>query len=377
MHHFRSGPGSPAARHGRVGVTSLAFALLVALVVAPAEGAGANGRGGNHSGEVTVLADGLLSPLHLDVQGHKRRPDVLVSQSFMGTIGRVGNGSVTDLVSQPGGFTGGMQAGPYGTLAFLAADDTSTYLKVLLPSGQVKTIADLGAFEKTENPDQVNNYGLQGATPECLKSLPPELPIAPYPGLEDSNPYELLVARHGAYVADAGGNTILFVTWSGRIRTVAVLPPQPEVISAEIANATGLPACVVGLTMNFEPVPTDVENGPGHYLYVSSLPGGPEDASLGARGGVFKVGPYDGQVKQIGTGFLGASNLAIDPWGSIYVTELFGNRISKLINGGPVPVKEISHPAAIEWFNGRLYATADALPPEEGPPAGKVVSFRP
>lgn len=326
---------------------------------------------------MTVLADGLLSPLHLDVHGQRNRPDVLVSQSFMGMISRVEKGGVTDVVEQPGGFTGGMQAGPYGTLAYLAADEVSTYLKVMLPGGKVKTIADLGAFEKAENPDQVNDYGLQGATPECIKSLPPELPIAPYPGLEDSNPYELLVARHGAYVADAGGNTILFVTWSGRIRTVAVLPPQPEVISAEIADATGLPECVVGLTMNFEPVPTDVENGPGHYLYVSSLPGGPEDASLGARGGVFKVGPQDGWVKQIGTGFLGASNLAVDPWGSIYVTELFGNRISKLVNGGPVAYKQINQPAAIEWFDGRLYATADALPPEEGPPAGKVVSFRP
>ena len=354
----------------------MASVLVMSLAAAPV-GATGGGNGGGHAGEMTVLAEGLLSPLHLDVQGPKRRPEVLVSQSFMGMISRVDNGGVTDVVGEPGGFTGGMQAGPFGTLAFLAADDASTYLKVLLPGGKVKTVADLGAFEESENPDQVNTYGLQGATPECLASLPPDLPLAPYAGMEDSNPYELLVARHGVYVADAGGNTILFVTWSGRITTVAVLPPQPEVVTAEAVSELGLPGCLAGLTMNFEPVPTDVENGPGHYLYVSSLPGGPEDASLGARGGVFKVRPDDGQLKRIGTGFLGASNLAVDPWGSIYVTELFGNRISKLVNGGPVTVKEINQPAALEWFNGRLYATADALPPEEGPPAGKVVSFRP
>ncbi len=367
-----------APRTGRWALAATVVALLATLTGAPAGATGDGGHGGGGSGsDVKVLAEGLLSPLHLDVQGHGRWRDVLVSQSFAGTIGRVENGGVTEVVSEPGGGTGGMQAGPYGTLAYLAGGESGSFLKALLPGGQIKTIADLSAYEAANNPDQIYTYGLQGATPECLESLPPDIPLAPYTGMVDSNPYELLVTHRGAYVADAGGNTILFVTWSGKVRTVSVLPPRPEVITAEVAGGLGLPECVVGLTYNFEAVPTDVENGPGPYLYVSSLPGGPEDASLGARGGVFKVNPHDGSNKLIGTGFLGASNLAVDPWGSIYVTELFGNRISKLINGAPVPLRELNQPAALEWAGGRLYATTDALPSEDGPPAGKVVAFKP
>ena len=56
------------------------------------------------------------------------------------------------------------------------------------------------------------------------------------------------------------------------------------------------PACVVGEEYAFEPVPTDVEFGPDGWLYVSSLPGGPEDASLGARGAVFRVNPWTGHT---------------------------------------------------------------------------------
>ena len=80
--------------------------------------------------------------------------------------------------------------------------------------------------------------------------------------------------------------------WIGRIKTIAVLPPRPEVISQEQAESFGFPACTFGKTFNFEPVPTDVEVGRNGEPYVSSLPGGPEDASLGARGGVFRVNPW-------------------------------------------------------------------------------------
>ena len=61
------------------------------------------------------------------------------------------------------------------------------------------------------------------------------------------------------YVADAAGNTILSVKPNGKVKTLAVLPPVPVVITPEAAAANKLPACTVGRTFNFEPVPTDVE----------------------------------------------------------------------------------------------------------------------
>ena len=41
------------------------------------------------------------------------------------------------------------------------------------------------------------------------------------------------------------------------------------------------------------------------------------------------------------------------------MTELFGNRVSKVAHGGPVPVADLTQPAAIEWSKGGLLATAD------------------
>jgi hypothetical protein len=148
---------------------------------------------------------------------------------------------------------------------------------------------------------------------------------------------------------------------NGRISTVAVLPPIPFVVTAEVAAGLGLPDCVVGKTYNFEPVPTDVELGPNGLLYVTSLPGGPEDESLGARGSVFSVNLATGSVTKVAGGFLGATNLAISPNGTIYVAELFGNRISRVSGGGAVPVVDVPSPAGLEWANGKLYATVDVF----------------
>ncbi len=55
-------------------------------------------------------------------------------------------------------------------------------------------------------------------------------------------------------------------------------------VTKESAAALELPDCVVGVTYAFEPVPTDVEVGKDGYLYVTTLPGGPESPALGARG---------------------------------------------------------------------------------------------
>ncbi len=295
-----------------------------------------------------------------------------MSQSFAGTISLVSKrGVVTDLVTEPGGFTGGVAAGPFGTVLYLVGNEEGTFLKLRLPNGTVRTLADLGTYEATKNPDQFNQYGFQGLDQDCIDQLPDIPGIAPYSGEINSNPYELVLTPFGALVADAGGNDILLVDWAGRIRTIAVLPPRPEVISQEQAEAFGLPTCTFGKTLNFEPVPTDVELGRRGELYVSSLPGGPEDASLGARGGVFRVDPWKGTSRLIATGFLGATNLAVAPDGTIFVTELFGNRVSKVAHGGPVPVADLTQPAAIEWSKGGLLATADI----EG--SGKVVRFRP
>jgi len=359
-------------RHaGRLVVAGLAVAATLVVGTGVA-GAGDYGPGGPSGSRARTLADGLVGPLHLDVHQGRHGRSISVSQSFAGTISSVRNGTATDLVNEtPGSFTGGVAEGPFGTVMYLVGNESGSFLRMRLPNGDVRTIANLGEYEATQNPDQVNTYGIQGATEECLAQLPPEIPgLAPYEGDVNSNPYEMAVTPFGTYVADAGGNTILFVEWTGRIHTVSVLPPRPMVLPPQIVEM-GLPDCTVGLTMNFEPVPTDVEFGPDLHLYVSSLPGGPEDASLGARGGVFRVHPITGRSKLIGDGFLGATNVAVSPHGTVYVAEMFGGRISKLTRNGPKPVLQVTDPAGLEYSGGRLYATTDV----NG--SGKVISFRP
>ena len=156
------------------------------------------------------------------------------------------------------------------------------------------------------------------------------------------------------------------------MKTVAVLPAQdPVPVSAEAAAAILLPPCVAGSTFIAEPVPTDVEIGKDGFLYVSTLPGGPEDPSLGARGSVYKVNPWNGTSRLLATGFAGATNLAIGPRGTIYVSELFGNQISKIVHGAPVPVVSLPDPSGLEWANGKLYVGIDTFDPDGN---GKIVT---
>ena len=164
----------------------------------------------------------------------------------------------------------------------------------------------------------------------------------------------------GWYVADAAGNAILKVSKKGKVSTYFVLRPQKAVVTAEAAALFGLPDCAIGATYAFEPVPTDVEVKRQGYLIVSMLPGGPEDASLGARGGVIRIGG-DGEYSNLASGFLGATNVAIGKGGRIYVAELFANRVSVLRDGVVKTVADVPSPAGVEYANGMLYVSTDVF----------------
>jgi hypothetical protein len=304
------------------------------------------------------LVDGLAGPLSLDVT---RRGDVLVGQAFSGTISSVSKrGTVTDILNEPGAEI--VAEGPFGSIIYGVSSPPASKLMVRLAWGPTFQLADIGAYEAANNPDSVNTYGI--STPvsaECAAQWPTEQfgPIT-YTGQVDSHAYGLAVGDGGVYVADAGANTIFFVSWNGSIRTVAVLPTQGLQLPPD-PTVIGLPACVAGLTYNFEPVPTDIELD-GRKAYVSLLPGGPEDGSLGDRGSVVKVDLWSGSVRNVASGFAGATNLALSPSGDIYVTELFGGEVTKIgRRGGTSTVATLPQPAAIEWANGRLYVAYDVF----------------
>jgi hypothetical protein len=222
--------------------------------------------------------------------------------------------------------------------------------------------ADTLAYEKANNPDQHVHYGVRNP-PQCLKDALGDR--ASYKGLVDSHAYSVARYKKKWVVADAGGNDLLWVTNRGKISTLAVLPSQPVKITPENAAAQGIPKdCAVGRTYKYEAVPTDVEVGRDGYLYVTTLPGGPEDPSLGARGKVYRVNPRNGHVKLVASGFLGATNLAIGKHGKIFVAELFGGQISVIKHGKAHKYLSLPGVVAVETDRyGALWAATLGDPP--------------
>jgi len=316
-------------------------------------------------GAVTPIAQGLAGPLQIDVGPSGT---VYVAESFSGALRLIDRGGVVSppLATNPTGEIGGVAARG-NTIAYSTNDrvgpppgEAVVSDLVVLKKGVVTLRVDLLAYEQTENPDLVNTYGFASISPECAAQLPEFIGPANYQGIIDSHPYALANADDGWYVAEAGGNAILHLSSAGEVTTVAVLPPQATVVTAEAAAGLGLPACTVGLTYSFEPVPTDVEVSGDGTLYVTTLPGGPEDPSLGARGAVHHVDPTTGTVELVAGGFLGAVNVAVGG-GQVYVSELFANRVSVVTPDGPKVVAALSQPAGLEWARGRLYVSYDVF----------------
>lgn len=233
--------------------------------------------------------------------------------------------------------------------------------------------ADTLAFENANNPDQVNTYGIENPT-ACQDALLQPIGGASYTGQVDSHAYSVASWRDKWVVADAGGNDLLLVDGHGRIRTLAVLPPQEATITQAFLDENFPPgvdtSCLVGATYGFEPVPTDVEVGSDGYLYVTTLPGGAEDDSLGARGAVWRVSPWTGRIHKIADGLAGATNLALSH-GKIYVTELFGGQVSVIKGHHARPYVALPGAVSIEaGRHGSLYVgTLD--PTSQGP--GSIV----
>ena len=318
-------------------------------------------------GSQETIADGLFTPLSLAVND---QGDSFVSQDFGGILSKVDrDGELSHIAAAPGfGLSAVSTRGDTVYFSQTASDHSSaTLMSVSSDGGASELVADLYENESTANPDRVNTYGFVDLPEDCASQVP--FP-AEYSGLVDTNPYGSLALDDDIYVADAGANAILRVEDNGTVSTLAVLPASdPIVITAEFVAMVGFPACTVGYGYRFEPVPTDVELGPDGWLYVTSLPGGPEGPALGARGAVYKVHPQSGEIDRVATGFVGATGLAVsEETGNIWVAELFGGpngsgQVSLLRSDEsiPEPFLSLSSPAAIELRGDELYVTSDAF----------------
>jgi hypothetical protein len=398
----------------RLSTAAVAVGIATTLAVTPA--ASAHQGSHHHSHEPSaaqhVLATGLLSPLRAAVASDGT---AYVSENFAGKIDRISRyGHTSTVYTDPHGYeVGGLSLAGRDVVFTVTRSDqetgenTGSWLKVLTPSGHVRTIADLHRYEMKRNPDQDAMYGLADLDPSdatdaaCLAKWPTTTNgPATSPGGVDSHPYATYSLRNGwTYVADAGGNDVLLVSPSGRsIETVATLPPIPLTIDAPTASGLGLDTCFVGATYYFEPVPTDVEVGPDGTVYVTSLPGGPEGPQLGARGSIFAIHAgghshgdfrvasrrhhHDGsamhRARPVVTGLVEPTGLAVSPRGDLYVAQLFGDAISKVTmdrHGATVSsLFTTPSPGEVEWGPDGLYFTNNVLSGTPEDPHGNTTA---
>jgi len=351
-------------------LASSAAAVAVAL---PAPSM-AHGAGGGSSPRVTVLNGEVGAPFNLDVS-HK---GLLVADGGPGVISLLRrDGGLTTVVPDVIGASG--VATSWKALAYTSTttdpdtfENSASSVEIQYRNG-AHVHADTLAYENASNPDSVNTYGIADPTP-CQSELLAPLGGANYTGLIDSHAYSVAAWGRAWLLADAGGNDLLAVDGHGNISTIAVFPAQQIKITQAFLDANFPPdvdtSCLVGATYGFEPVPTDVEVGRNGSVYVTTLPGGAEDDSLGANGAVWRVNPWNGHVKKIASGLLGATNLALSD-GKIFVTELFAGRVSVVKGHHVRPYVDLPGAVSIEaGRHGTLYAgTID--PTSQGP--GSIV----
>lgn len=341
------------------GATALAVGIAAVTLVGGAPSAGA----ADELHVIKTISSDFVGPLQFAVDGKR----IFVADSFTSQLFRVGRS--TPIATGPDPSTGGDLAGVAvdPTTHFLAyttnTGDHSVTQLVIKPRSTHPVVADLSGYEATVNPDRVNHYGPVGRINSCarkaLRKLGAPTPLR-YTGIIDSHAYSVTAIGGGSWaVGDAGGNDIVKVDAAGNVSTIAVLPPQPVTITSDLAAGLGLPDCTIGVVYRFEPVPTDVELGPDGDLYVTALTGASE--IVGAGGKLYHI-TSTGTVEEVASGFVGATNLAIAPSGTIYVANLFSGDISKVEGGTTTTVANLPGVAALEWARGHLFAsTAPAV----------------
>ncbi len=379
---------------GLAAIAALATASL-GLLTAPAASAhshspGDHGEPSSHSQHgAKILSSEVLAPFQLALN----HDNVYVADGFTGQISRVDKKGLMPIATDIPGLAGLDYTADGRTYAYTWSNDEHTAAGLTIRTrGKADVVADIASYEAAHNPDGDVTYGIVDGGSECAAAILEQATGGPatYSGIVDTHPYSVVRAGNRWVVADAGSNVLYSVSDRGRVSTLSVLPPQrvtfTSAMVAALAESQGAPAdalgCLVGVTYAFEPVPTDVEVDPRGNLWVSLLPGGPEDASLGARGAVYRVNAWTGKASKVAGGFLGATNLAVAPNGTVYVAELFGGKISQIRHGHVSTFRTIASPLALEVHGAYLYVGtfADMTFPEDGPPVvngpGTVQRFR-
>lgn len=368
----------------------------VAAVALATMGAAPSSAGGIHH---STPVEDVFSPLGFAIAPNGT---FYVAEAFTGQLTKVErSGERVSLIAPADGqFTAGVDVrGNRVTYTlslppeFQDGPPTDTVLNTITRDGSPLQSVSLLDYEAANNPDEINLYGViePGECQDAVDALSDFLGPAAYPGQVESNPYAVTFDRDGArVVADAAGNSVLRVNRQGTTSTIAVLPPVPQTMTQDFTDGTiaqindvlesmgepllptdALDACV-GSTYQGNPVPTDVEIGPGGHYYVSSLPGAPEAPGTGS---VFRINRWSGAVTQVASGFTGAVDLAVRGE-RVYVAEVFAGQVSsfRLSDPSMVSTTPVACPTALEVDQRGAVWVAEGGICTDGPPtAGRIV----
>ncbi|MCC6674552.1 MAG: ScyD/ScyE family protein, partial [Thermomicrobiales bacterium] len=336
---YASGLANP--RHLTIGEGGMVYVALAGsagdtpIYATPAPGTPAATEATSMTGDTgavdAINTDGTVSTV---ASGF---PSLSFGTEVVGPAGVAATGTTLYVV------TGG--AGP-ATPAVDPMQGRAAVWSVDVNTGETKVVADLEAFERTNNPDPHNI---------------------------DSNPYAITIGSDGMlYVADAGGNDILKVDpTSGEVSLLAVIPGLP----GQQANPER------GGALELDPVPTGLAWAPDGGLYVSLLSGGP---FIPGTSQLLHVA-MDGTVTTVASGLTMQGDVTVAPDGSIYVVTMSDNFIDA---AGPAPgsivkvnadgtstpvITGLPFPGSIAFdADGNAYITAMVSLPV-GTPAGGMV----
>jgi hypothetical protein len=184
------------------------------------------------------------------------------------------------------------------------------------------------------------------------------------PQFPDANPNAILAVAGGAYVADAGANTLDWVSSAGMVKVLAYLN-VPK----------GAPV---------DSVPTCVAKGPDGALYIGELLGG---YLIPGHARVWRYSHGTARVWK--TGLTAVNGCGFDSRGNFYATEIFANGLT---SGSPigalVQIAKNGHRSI--WGAGQLFAPSgfavkdddvyvsnwSVMPAKNlGGPTGQVMTF--
>lgn len=183
----------------------------------------------------------------------------------------------------------------------------------------------------------------------------------------DANPYGVLALRGSSWVVDAGSNTIDRVGRDGEVEVAAFIPNPPSSDS----------------------VPTCIDEGWDHALYIGELTGGGNKPGASI---VWRYDPRTGKLTKWASGLTAVTGCGFADNGKFYATEFSSRGLDEAApstgrvvlvrphSDDPITIVDgLSFPGGFAARGDSLYVSNWSIAPARGPvgqPTGSVVRIR-